>query len=88
VPGEDPAHAVNEGEQDEAIDDGRDRMANSAHVICNEYVDAVEQGPQDGGSPKALPESPGQEITTPRSAQRPSSYFGTYGFLLQGRPRR
>ena len=50
MPGEDPAHAVNEGEHDEESDDCRDRMANSARIICNEYADAVEQGPQDGGS--------------------------------------
>ena len=72
VPGEDPAHAVNEGEHDEESDDCRDRMANSAHVICNEYVDAVEQGPQDGGSPRAPLESPGhkqQHRSLPRDRQ-------------------
>jgi len=61
VPGEDPAHAVNEGEHDEEMDDGRDGMPGAGQLPCDDNVCGVEQGPQDGGSPRALPESPGQK---------------------------
>jgi hypothetical protein len=52
---------VNEGKHEEEFEDGRDGMPGAGQLPCDDNVCAVEQSPQDGGSPRALPESPGQK---------------------------